>query len=534
MNSFHITLRTPPEILGIISSYLAEEDLFSASQVCKYWRSVLISISSLWTRIHCDNSPRTIANLERSKSLPIQLRLEPLSPSAALENVLFYRNKVASLTLNREPDTIPQLQQLFVISSPSLERLHIYADDISTWGNHQRTLHTVWQDFPSLRELFASQFSVPINQLAAPNLVHLALEPTGYTQNVTVQTILNMLRGCPLLETLLLHHPDAISPGSTRGHTPVRLPHLRSIELGQFEIHSKMLTFLDFPRKFAVGFRATDLSSVCGNIPLTVLASIQHVLRRIDTRCITLATPPGYHHPLLLVRFEGPYGSLEITVWTEYDHNKLQDIFFGPEGALFSHLPCIENVTELHVVGCYFDSSQGFRHVSEAMPNLISISFFDCDHTSLLLVPQNCSSPPFPRLERVMVLGEEPMLEEMVRARRDLGMPLKTLLVGRGPLGSGYDSLVQDYSDLAEFVEDLQIGYPTKILEWGTGNEIRNIWSTVKESGPVSPTDNANLVVVLITFCRSFSKTFPRLSFFQLHDAWEYDQIMGHDSKPTQ
>ena len=65
VNSFHITFRTPPEIFDIISSYLTEDDLFSASQVCQHWRTVLTSSASLWTRISCNHGPRAIASLER-------------------------------------------------------------------------------------------------------------------------------------------------------------------------------------------------------------------------------------------------------------------------------------------------------------------------------------------------------------------------------------------------------------------------------------------------------------------------------------
>lgn len=230
----------------------------------------------------------------------------------------------------------------------------------------------------------------------------------------------------------------------------------------------------------------------------TVLASLQHILRRTDIRCITLATP-GCYYPLSHIRFEGLCGSLEITTWGEYNHIQLQDILFGPDGVLFSHSPRIENVTELHIVGCSFYSGQELDHISKAMPNLASISLFHCDRTSLLLAPHNPSSPPFPRLERAMVLRLELRLEEMARARRDLGVPLKTLIVGRGPWGSGYNSLGPDYTVIAGLVEDLRIGCPVEILEWGTRNEIHNIWSTIKGSEPlVSLTDH--LVVPILSY----------------------------------
>ena len=519
MNSFHITLRTPPEILGMISSYLSEEDLFSASQVCSYWRSVLISIPYLWVRISCDDVPRTTVSLERSKSLPIQLLVDSSPSNVALENVLLHKNAVASLTFNYEPTATSQLPQLLRFSGPTVEQLHLYTDHIYLSGDQEETLRASWQgDFPSLRELFASDFYIPVDQLAAPNLVHLSLEHTEFRRDATVPKFLDMLHGCPLLETLLIGSSSAITPGPTRDRTSVRLLHLRCIEMGSFEVRSGLITYLDLPLGVSVGFRQMDLSDILRvDVPLTVLASIQHVLGGIGIRCVTLAAPPDSNSPRhLLIRFEGLRDSLEITTSSMYNHPQGQDILFGPEGVLFSYSPRIENVTELHVVGCSFESGQELIHVNRAMPKLVTISFFHCNNPPLQFAPQNPSSPPFPRLERVMVLGVESGLEEMARARKDLGIPLKTLIVGRGPKGSGYENLELDHTVLAELVEDLRIGCPTMVLDWETGNEVQNLWSTVRSYGPVSLTD-IPVILVLTTFCSSFSKYCPhRLSFSDL------------------
>lgn len=101
----------------------------------------------------------------------------------------------------------------------------------------------------------------------------------------------------------------------------------------------------------------------------------------------------------------------------------------------------------------------------------------------------------------------------MAKMRRDHGIPLKTLVVGRPPGGiehvlecstavdelkdnhpEDYTALKElkyyhpeDYTGLGEFVEDLRVGCPAKILGWGTENDIFNVWSTVGTPGPVSP-----------------------------------------------
>ena len=509
MNSFHITVRIPPEILNMVCSHLTnEDDAFSMSQVCHHWRGVLISSPSLWTRLPCHRVSRTIVSLERCKYMPIQLEFDRQSSDAALESVLLCENKISSLAVHHSFDGMKSLPRLLSFCRQSVERLHIYSNNLRGWRDEDRTAHEIRHDFPSLRELFVCRYSIPIDQLTTPNLVHLALEQAAYHQNMTVQLLLDMLRGCPLLETLLITG-SGVRRNSTCDHSPVSLPHLRGIEFGAYEVGSGLTTHLRFPPNVTAGFRALPLSDVCGDIPLEIVAAIQHVLKRVDIHSITLAVPL---HPQgdveLLVRFEGLQGSLEVTIHGANTNAQLWDACFGTGGVLFSHSPRIENVRELHIACCFFEDDRGMDHINTAMPNLVSISFFYCEglHLFRLLTPTNPSSPPFPHLKRVMFLGPESGLRGMVKMRRDHGVPLKILVVGRPPRGiehnlEGYTLLeeyehdrLDDYTALEGFVEDLRVECPTEILEWGTGNEILNVWSTVGIPGPVSP----NVMLVLL------------------------------------
>ena len=130
-NSSNVTVRAPPEILGIVSSYLTEEDLFSASQVCRHWREALISFPSLWTQFSRRNVPRTIVSLERCKAMPIQLVLDLRSSTAAVENVLNHGNKIASLTAHDDVDRTLLMCRLLTSSRPSVKRLSIYSKKLN-------------------------------------------------------------------------------------------------------------------------------------------------------------------------------------------------------------------------------------------------------------------------------------------------------------------------------------------------------------------------------------------------------------------
>ena len=169
-------------------------------------------------------------------------------------------------------------------------------------------------------------------------------------------------------------------------------------------------------------------------------------------------------HLLVLVRFKGVKGSLEITAGDVVTHTQIRDALLGPSGAPSSHSPRLENARELHIVGCFFGDAQGSRQVSTTIPNLVFISFFHSGGPNPfgLLTPTDPSSLPF------------------------RGVEVKTLVIGRGP-GEFKDDHPEDPSALGEFVDDLRIGCPAKTLEWGAWNDILNIWSTVEVPSRVSP-----------------------------------------------
>jgi hypothetical protein len=84
--------RIPSEILALIPDFWnkyydgRDRDLVALTHVCRAWREVFISRSSLWTNLDCENKDQARVYLERSKSLPINLSLRlddrlPFPPS---------------------------------------------------------------------------------------------------------------------------------------------------------------------------------------------------------------------------------------------------------------------------------------------------------------------------------------------------------------------------------------------------------------------------------------------------------------------
>ena len=125
------------------------EDVFSATQVFRHWRGVLISFPSSWTRFPCNSVPGTIATFERCRPMQVQ------SSSVTLKNVLVRKNKIASSTAHYDADRIPPPHKLFDLSISSVEQLHIYSRGARVGQESEgQGTKNIWEDFLSLRKLF--------------------------------------------------------------------------------------------------------------------------------------------------------------------------------------------------------------------------------------------------------------------------------------------------------------------------------------------------------------------------------------------
>jgi len=76
--------KIPPEILVLIPDFWdtcdRDEDVIALTHVCRTWREVFVSRSSLWTNFDCSDEEKTQVYFERSKSSPINLSLEGICP----------------------------------------------------------------------------------------------------------------------------------------------------------------------------------------------------------------------------------------------------------------------------------------------------------------------------------------------------------------------------------------------------------------------------------------------------------------------
>ena len=319
-----------------------------------------------------------------------------------MENVLLHENKIASLPAQNDVHRTPLLCQLSASSTgdnPWSGYTHIPKNVIG--GELKSKQREVWKGFPSLCELFISQHVIKfIDRLSTPNLVHLTLEL------LVTNSWINQDRS-PFL-------------------------YLCNIELSVGEVRSGLETHLQFLQHVAADFRMLSVivTDAHGNVSPPTITAVQYMLRRTNVYSITLTIPSDSQSPLyLLIRFEGPQGSLETTIYCA-DHARFQNVLFGSGGVAPSLSRRIDSVRELRIAGCSFDDDQGLDHQGgHAEPRL---------HIHRLRGTSRSSQPtpllpPFQHLERIMVLGSELGLGGVARARRDCGVPLTTVIIRQGP-----------------------------------------------------------------------------------------------------
>ena len=132
-NSFVPINRLPPEILALIPTFReSEEDLMSATAVCKYWRRTLVSAPKLWNNIVCGRdtviNPRMHMYFERSGSVPIVVRIH----SNASRLLSSHTERVSGLTMFIDhPSDIDEIAQYLSKPAPLLETITLR---VAHWG----------------------------------------------------------------------------------------------------------------------------------------------------------------------------------------------------------------------------------------------------------------------------------------------------------------------------------------------------------------------------------------------------------------
>lgn len=216
--------------------------LLSLTHVCRCWRSTALQYPLLWTQVWAGNRELAEAFLRRSGSADVDVTLSHADLSSALAQefsdlIRPHSHRVSALTLRCNAPGVVDIFAFLKYPLANLSRLDINASlsKVHHWpaprppivvdpvvGTEQRPLHSL-----TLRSAI-----IPFTSPLFRDLRSLSLFDQNRVDTVppTLETFLDVLQGCPNLESLVIERagPRCQIPHYNPGRF-VELPHMRSL-----------------------------------------------------------------------------------------------------------------------------------------------------------------------------------------------------------------------------------------------------------------------------------------------------------------
>jgi len=303
--------RIPPEVLTLIPDFWdmhsRDKDVIALTHVCRAWREIFTSRSSLWTNFYCADAAKTRIYLERSKSSPINLRINrknDLFPHDPLLQIIpLATDRLKSLRLVGSPESLPNITARLTHPVPLLEDLLIDGDcEFDPESNPVLTTSLFSGDLSSLRRLHLSSVRTELPWRTMVNLTSFSLWYTSPGE-VTVRHLLDFFEGAPRLREIELPTP---TPGSSvQDGRLVSLAYLKRAEFFECETTSILLSHLLIP----VGASLTTWGGLPGPLIEDHLPKSLDNLRNLsDFTKIHLRVLPW----ISFLRFSGPNGQVRM------------------------------------------------------------------------------------------------------------------------------------------------------------------------------------------------------------------------------
>ena len=423
----------PVEVLQQIPSWLPYvADIVTASHVCRYWRTALLSYSDLWSYLNCRSEHATRALVERSGVVPLDIVISPGFSSRAFCYTIPHvkRWEVLDARVLRDeldlvfttltgPGTAPKLRELTIVPMMGYD----------SQGAIQVKGKILGGVLPSLQRLCLCSLKFDINKLTAPNLTHLFLACTR-SEFVTMTALLDFLERSPLVEDFELRYPGPNLPDLAHPDHVVSLQHLRQIVL--WDRGSMYIHHLSLPHgvECELNFLFTDVSATAGFIE-EMFAFLPERLKPIY-EAESMSIVPNYNRGA--IRFLGPSGYVEI----------LPTFFHGERTPIARFIvyppPVLRKVKELFV--CSRDgvipgwASADVRKHLKKMTSLESLTIMQCNATSFIraLLPSE-GTAPCPTLKNLTIhfahseTSSVPELKSMVEQRESRGHKFEKIVL---------------------------------------------------------------------------------------------------------
>ena len=284
--------------------------MIGLTHVCRAWRGVFVSRSSLWTNLDCEDNEKTSVYLERSQSSPIHLSLRrtkgvfPYDPFFQIAPCTIRRLK--SLSVKGTPDGIRAVTAHLSHTAPLLEHLSIYGG-YGGWLNPTPELPSTLLDgdLSPLRTLRLDTVHTELPWRNMINLISLTLTHT-FPGEYSVGQLLDFFSSTPRLSEINLRHatPEAgVQPGRL-----VSLTCLKSMDIYGCHPSSLLLDHLLIPAGAELTTQVPLLDSLIGeHLP----RSLDNLENLANSTGIQLYLGEDYPR----IKFSGPNG--EVTTILE-------------------------------------------------------------------------------------------------------------------------------------------------------------------------------------------------------------------------
>ena len=234
-------------MLRILECRTRERDLVAATQVCRYWRSTLISRPSLWTCFQFQSShdlDRTLTYLKRSKSAPIDISIDT-DLTGNLDVLEYLAPRIArtrSLIIQADHD-IHAASLLFCNPAPLLQHLEILTSE----GVVHLPDNFLGQQAPSLRSVSLVRTCPRLESLfPLPNLTEFHLSLVDDTTPFRVGALFQFLSESPQLQNIGVDVHDR-SVQDVFLNKVISLESLVELDCG-CDCASQIIPFLKLPR----------------------------------------------------------------------------------------------------------------------------------------------------------------------------------------------------------------------------------------------------------------------------------------------
>ncbi|KAH9943521.1 hypothetical protein B0H21DRAFT_489999 [Amylocystis lapponica] len=392
------------------------------SHVCSNWRCLTLTSPLLWTNIFLASfSDPAILRQYLTRSGDALLRIDIIA-APTMESTLDVLAPILSNQSHRfvsfhlhniDGDAAMEVLSFFTSPAPQLRSLHIQPCS-------EASLDTVFDDQMPLLGDMEIHTADPSNLLARRNLTRLFV----HAAFVEMDQLVNLLRGCPTLESLdlaCLSQPDD-ALRRLREIPVIPLKCLRELNVDNSDrADMAILPYLSFPKTTIVklGYlRHSELVTV-----LRDCASLREIAS--DAKVATLELWPNTQFRYITLRSP----QLEIQVYD--DHT-------APEFTGFSAMPfqALSHLT-IHDNGCPFPTEHQWRHSFQRIPTITHLEVWAKDVTTLAILRvigtdiSDAETVLCPELTHLALLGdvnkEQAVCEEMVScciARAAAGAPI--------------------------------------------------------------------------------------------------------------